>query len=410
MAKAKTHGKEESFDDNIRMDALGPKLVQIAGGVGAVALLASLGLGFTGDNKSQFMHSYLTAYAWVLSLGLGALWWVTLQHLVNAKWSTAIRRIGELFAATMPVLALLSLPIVVPMFLGDTTLYVWADAHKMHADHLLHKKTPYLNLGFFGVRLVIYFGFWILLSRYFLKQSLEQDKTGAPEIRSKLQGVSAPSMIFLALTLTFAAIDFLMTLEPKWFSTIFGVYYFAGCVVSFNALLALTLMWLQKNGRLAKSVTTEHFHDIGKMMFAFTVFWSYIAFSQFMLIWYANIPEETEWYHVRIHGPWASVSYAMIVLNFVLPFFGLLSRQVKRNRKGLAFWAIWILVVHWLDMFWLVKPHMHTEHLPFSILDVTCTIGVFGLFVAAAAFQAQKINLLPVKDPRLERSLAFENF
>lgn len=410
MAKAKEQAKEESFGDNIRMDALGQKLMQTAGGVGAVALVVSLGLGFTGDNKSQFMHSYLTAYAWILSIGLGALWWVTLQHLVNAKWSTALRRIAEILAATMPLLALLSLPIVIPTLMGDTTLYIWADSHKMHADHLLHKKAAYLNIGFFVVRLVIYFGFWSVLSRFMFKKSLEQDKTGAPEIRSKLQGVSAPSMILLALTLTFAAIDFLMTLEPKWYSTIFGVYYFAGAVVSFNSFFALTLMWLQKNGRLQKSVTTEHFHDIGKMMFAFTAFWAYIAFSQFMLIWYANIPEETEWYHIRAHGPWGTVSFVMVAVNFVIPFFGLMSRSVKRNRKTLAFWAIWILVVHWLDMFWLVKPHMHTEHLPFSILDVTCTVAMLGLFIAAAAFNAQKVNLIAIKDPRLEKSLAFENF
>ncbi|MFO0566057.1 MAG: hypothetical protein U0263_10375 [Polyangiaceae bacterium] len=411
MAKA----KEQATDglpngDNIKMEGLAPKLMQLAGGIGAVALAVSLGLGFFGGNKSQFMHSYLVAFAWVLSIALGALWWVTLQHLVNAKWSTVVRRVGEVLAATMPVIALLSLPIVIPTLLGDTTLYIWADGHKMHADHLLHKKAPYLNIGFFAVRLVIYFGFWTVLSRFLFAKSLEQDKTGAPEIRAKLQGLCAPSMIFLALTLTFAAIDFLMTLEPTWSSTIFGVYYFAGAVVSFNSFLALSVMWLQKNGRLAKSVTSEHFHDIGKMMFAFTAFWAYIAFSQFMLIWYANIPEETEWYHVRAHGGWGTVTYLMVAVNFVIPFFGLMSRHVKRNRKALGFWAIWILVVHWLDMFWLVKPHMHTEDPPFSLLDVTCTIGLLGLFIAAAAFNSQKVNLVPVKDPRLEKSLAFENF
>ena len=129
-----------------------------------------------------------------------------------------------------------------------------------------------------------------------------------------------------------------------------------------------------------------------------------------MLIWYANIPEETEWYHLRAHGPWGMVSFAMIAVNFVIPFFGLMSRHVKRNRFGLGFWAVWILVVHWLDMFWLVKPHMHTEHLPFSLMDLTCTIGVLGLFIAAAAFSSQKVNLVPIKDPRLDKSLAFENF
>lgn len=409
MAKTTDTAKDGGFGDNIRMDGLAAKLMGTAGGIGALALAASLFLGFTGD-KSQFMHSYLTAYAWILSIGLGALWWVVLQHLVNAKWSTVVRRVGEILASTMPMLALLSLPIVIPTLMGDTTLYIWADSGKMHADHLLHKKAAYLNKDFFVVRLVIYFVFWGVLSRFLFSKSLEQDKTGAPEIRSKLQGICAPSMILLALTLTFAAIDFLMTLEPKWYSTIFGVYYFAGAVVSFHSFFALTLMWLQKNGRLAKSVTSEHYHDIGKMMFAFTAFWAYIAFSQFMLIWYANIPEETEWYHMRGHGAWGMVSFAMIAVNFVIPFFGLMSRHVKRNRLALGFWSVWILVVHWLDMFWLVKPHMHTEHLPLSLMDVTCTVGVLGLFIAAAAFSSQKVNLVPIKDPRLDKSLAFENF
>ena len=201
-----------------------------------------------------------------------------------------------------------------------------------------------------------------------------------------------------------------MTLEPKWYSTIFGVYFFAGAVVSFNSFLALALMWLQGQGRLEKSVTVEHYHDIGKMMFAFTAFWAYIAFSQFMLIWYANIPEETEWYHMRSHGPWGTVSYAMIALNFVIPFFGLLSRSIKRNKKTLAFWAVWILCVHWLDMFWLVKPHYDSHHVAFGIQDLLCTLGMLGLFVGAMAWRAQKMTLVPVKDPRLPRSLAFENF
>jgi hypothetical protein len=410
MAKAKEPAKDADFGDNIRLEAIAPKVMQIAGGVGVVALGASLGLGFTGDKKA-FLHSYLVAYGWILSIGIGALWWVTLQHLVNAKWSVVVRRVGELLAANMPLLALLSLPIVIPTLMGDTTLYIWADAKGMHADHLLAKKVAYLNITFFAVRLVIYFGFWILLSRFFLKKSLEQDKSGVAEVQKKLQAVSAPSMIALALTLTFASIDFLMTLDPRWYSTIYGVYFFAGSVVSFHALFALILMWLQKQGRLTKSVTTEHYHDIGKMMFAFTAFWAYIAFSQFMLIWYANVPEETEWFHDRAHGDWLYVSYAMVACNFVIPFFGMLSRHVKRNRKSLGFWAVWILVVHWVDMFWLVKPHLASEHgLPFSIHDVLCTVGMLALFIAAAAWSAQKVNLVPVKDSRLNKSLAFENF
>ncbi|HMR80791.1 MAG TPA: hypothetical protein PKD61_37030, partial [Polyangiaceae bacterium] len=245
------------------------------------------------------------------------------------------------------------------------------------------------------------------------KTSLAQDQSKEPQaLNGKMQAVSAPGMIFLALTLTFAAIDFLMTLEPAWFSTIFGVYYFAGAVVSFHSMFALILMWLQKQGALKKSVTTEHYHDLGKMMFAFTVFWAYIGFSQFMLIWYANIPEETFWYKLRFAGDWKVLSAVLLVGNFVLPFFGLLSRHIKRNRKTLGFWAVWILVVHYLDMYWLVKPVLHEDKLPTGdiLLDVTAVVGMLGLFFAAAAMAAKKVRLVPVKDPRLPKSLAFENF
>lgn len=402
--------EQDDFGDNIRLGAAADSVVKIGGGIGAISLLACLGLGFTGDTK-RFLVSYLTAYAWILSIAVGALWWVTLQHLVNAKWSIVLRRVGELMAQTMPLMAILALPIIIPTAMGNDALYSWVQHDP--TDHMMHHKAPYLNITSFVVRCVIYFGFWAVLSRYFFKTSLAQDQSKEPaSLNGKMQAVSAPGMIFLALTLTFAAIDLLMTLEPAWFSTIFGVYYFAGAVVGFHSMFALILMWLQKQGSLKKSVTTEHYHDLGKMMFAFTIFWAYIAFSQFMLIWYANIPEETFWYKLRFAGDWKLISALLLVGHFVLPFFGLLSRHIKRNRKTLGFWAVWILVVHYLDMYWLVKPVLHEDKLPTGdiLLDVTAVVGMLGLFFAAAAMAAKKVRLVPVKDPRLPKSLAFENF
>jgi hypothetical protein len=403
-------GENAGFSDNIRLTGEGENLFVRAGVVGLLALVVSLLLGLTrGDGARQFLHSYLVAFMWMLSIGLGALWWVTLQHLVNAKWSIAVRRVGELLAGNMALLAVLSLPIVVPMLLGNSNLYLWVDQQRMHADHLLHHKASYLNLGFFTVRWLGYFIFWTLLARHFIARSVPQDQTGGTEQVAHLRKVSGPAMIALAATLTFAAIDFLMTLDPTWFSTIFGVYFFAGCVVSAHSFFALTLMWLQSKGRLVKSVTVEHYHDIGKMMFAFIVFWSYIGFSQFMLIWYANIPEETHWYKMRFAGDWSLVSWALVFGHFLIPFFGLLSRQIKRNKKTLAFWAVWILMIHWVDMYWLVMPNLSAGALPLDLLDLTCLVGVAGVFIAGIAFQARRVNLLPIKDPRLEKSLAFEN-
>jgi len=400
--------------DDVRSDVAGSAFVK-ALIVAAVGLGASAALGAAqGDGFRRFSFSYLTAFMWALAICLGALFWVTLQHLVNAKWSVVLRRVGELIASAVPALAVLALPIVLPVFLGHDTLYAWADHDKVHKDHLLHHKAAYLNSGFFLIRFLFYFGFWTALSQFFLKQSLEQDRSGAPDIAKRLQRVAGPGMIVFALSMTFCVIDLVMSLDAYWFSTIFGVYYFASCVLCINSTIALTAMWLQNRGRLKKSVTVEHFHDIGKMMFAFTVFWAYIGFSQFMLIWYANIPEETAWFKERFAGGWGDLSWFLLFGHFVIPFFGLLSRHVKRNRKALAFWACWILGVVYLDMYWLVMPvldgHVQSTTVPFGLIDVTALIGMAGALAAAVSFSAKTVqNLIPVKDHRLPRSLAFEN-
>jgi len=409
-AKAAKADPSESFGDNIRSGDAASSMVVRAGLVGAAGLGVSVVLGMTqNDSFKRFSYSYLTAFMWVLAIGLGAIFWVTLQNLVNAKWSIVLRRVGELLASTMPVIGVLSLPIVVPVFLGHDTLYIWADHAKVEADHILHHKAAYLNPGFFLVRFVFYFGFWTLLGRYFLKQSLAQDTSGSADISERMQKVAGPGMIFFGLSLTFCVIDLVMSLDPYWFSTMFGIYYFASCVLAVHATLVLTTLWLQGKGRLKKSFTTEHLHDLGKMMFAFTVFWAYIGFSQFMLIWYANIPEETAWFKERFAGGWGDVSWALLFLHFIIPFFGLLSRHVKRNRKAMTFWAFWILAVIYLDMYWLVMPSMKTEEVPFALIDVTCLIGMAGTLIAAFAHFSKNVNLVPVKDPRLPRSLAFEN-
>jgi hypothetical protein len=238
--------------------------------------------------------------------------------------------------------------------------------------------------------------------------SVQQDRDGGSEISSTLRRISAPSMIVFALTLTFCSIDLVMSLDALWFSTMFGVYYFAGCVLAGYCTLGLFLMWIQSKGRLTTAVNSEHYHDIGKMMFAFTVFWAYIAFSQFMLIWYADVPEETHWYHWRFEGSWKVVSALLLVAHFAVPFFGLMSRHVKRNKRSLAFWAVWILVIHYVDLFWLVYPNGGGD-IPLGAVDILCWLGVLAVFGAASVRRAQKINLIPTGDPRLADSLAFEN-
>ena len=376
---------------------------------GAGSLGAAVWIGRSTDQMSRFFHSYLVAFAWVLSVGLGAVWWVTLQHLVSARWSVAVRRVGELMAANMPLLGILALPVVVPVLLGDSTLFPWVDVAAMRADDVLSHKMPYLNATFFAARCVVYFGFWSFWSFYLLNRSRDQDSGGKEKLAERLRSVSAPAMIGLAITITFAAFDFLMSLDPMWFSTIFGVYFFAGGVVAWHGVLALSLQWLQGKGRLRQLVTTEHYHDIGKMLFAFTIFWAYIGFSQFMLIWYGNLPEETTFFIERMHGSWMTVNVLLIVGHFLVPFLGLLSRHAKRARKVLAFWAIWMLVMHYVDMYWLVMPNLDHDGVRLSAMDLLCLAGLGSLVAAATLRRARVGALIPTHDPKLADSLAFEN-
>jgi hypothetical protein len=403
------HGKEVHLDDNIQIGDDASALGKKALGVGVVALVLGVVVG-GGPLGKQFTASYLVAFMYVLALGLGMLWFVAIQHLTNAKWSVVVRRVAEIIAANMSVLALLSLPVIIPIVLGQSEIYDWSDPAKVVQSPALQHKAGYLNVTFFLIRFAIYFGFWSLLSRHYLKRSMEQDSSGKEEINKSLQAVSAPSMIAFGLTLTFCAFDLLMTVDSGFFSTIFGVYYFGGAVGCGYSLLALALMWLQSKGRLSHSVNREHYHDLGKMMFAFgVIFWSYIAFSQFMLIWYGDVPEETSWFHDRFNGDWKIVSGALLACHFAIPFFGLLSRYTKRNRKTLAFWAIWLLLIEFVDLYWLIMPTLSKGEIPFHVADLFCWIGVVGIFIGAAAMRAKDKNLVPTKDPRLADSLAFLN-
>ncbi len=417
MAKVSNGSSSSSGDggtsDNIRLAEVGQSLFLKALVVGVVALGVSAFLGSSeNDNWNRFSHSYLVAFVWVMTIGAGAVWWITIQNIVNSHWSLVIRRIGELIASNAPVLAVLAFPVVIPLILGKSPMYIWSDVNNMLGREELKHKIPYLNPHFFAIRFVVYFGYWTLLSYFFLNRSLGQDKqqgNDAAKTVVTMRRVAGPAMIVFALTLTFCAIDLIMTLDPRWFSTIFGVYYFASCVMAINSSLALTLMWLQSKGRLTSSVTVHHFHDLGKMVFAFTVFWAYIGFSQFMLLWYANIPEETLWFKERFANSWGTLSWTLLFGHFVIPFFGLLSRWVKRNRKALAFWCIWQLVMIYLDMYWLVMPTLGVDQVPFQLIDLTCWVGVLSLFIAGVAWRAKGLNLLATNDPRLPKSLAFEN-
>lgn len=406
-----------SADEKLEIGSEATQFSNIALGAGGLALVGGVALGW-GDQET-LLRSYLTAFMFTLSIGLGALWFVAVNHLTNAKWSIVVRRVAEIIAAQMPVLAVLSLGVIAPMALVDThgespiqSLYVWLDDAKVHADHLLHHKAPYLNKGFFLGRVVVYFTVWVGLALYFHKKSVQQDSSThdqSEEIRGHLARISAPGMIAFALTVTFFAFDMLMSLDYSWFSTIFGVYYFAGCVLTFYSCMTLSLNWLQSKGRLTTWVNENHYHDLGKMMFAFTVFWAYVGFAQFMLIWYGDIPEETHWFKWRFTGDWRVVSTLLLVCKFAITFFGLLSRHVKRSRVALSLWACWILAFQYLDIYWLVFPQGQ-EEVPLGLRDILIVLGMLGILFGMAARKAVGASLVPTKDARLKQSLAFENY
>ncbi|MDP7031468.1 MAG: quinol:cytochrome C oxidoreductase [Gemmatimonadota bacterium] len=395
----------------LRLPAVATRVTRIAAGVGGAGLIASLLLGFSdGGLTPRFFSSYLVNFSYFLSLTLGALFFVLIQHVTLAGWSVAVRRFAEVVAATAPQLALLS----IPLFLGLDKLYPWAVPGAADHDALLAHKAGFLNPAFFAIRLALCFIIWTVISRYFLNRSTDQDASGDPGLTQRLQRLAAPALYAYALTITFSAFDLLMSLDPHWYSTIFGVYYFSGGILGFFALLPVMTAAVQRSGYLVRLITTEHYHDMGKLVFAFTVFWAYIAFSQYLLIWYADIPEETTWYLRRITGSWTNLSWFLLFGHFMLPFVGLLSRVPKRRRGALVLGSVWILAVHWIDLYWIVMPEMgghgHLAELSFDVLDLTCFLGVGGMFVAAVGNKLRTRALIPEKDPRLGESLAFENF
>jgi hypothetical protein len=293
--------------------------------------------------------------------------------------------------------------------LGLHDLYEWSHADAVANDALLRWKAPYLNVPFFLIRAALYFGIWSFIALLYYRGSRGQDVTGDPGVSARLRRLAGPAIIVLALTQTFASIDWIMSLTPHWYSTIFGVYFFAGSFVGFIALLSVVAVAMRRAGLLDTVISAEHLHDIGKLLFAFTAFWAYIAFSQFFLMWYANLPEETIWYKARMEGSWMTVSLFLMAGHFVAPFFYLMGRTVKRKDATLAVGGAWLLAMHFVDLYWQVMPTLHPEGLRPSALDVAALVAVGGCFVAAASWLMRRQALVPLRDPRLAESLAFEN-
>ena len=423
-------------DEKVKAGKIGGTLTKVGIAIAVVFLVISLILGatYSGDADhpwKRFLYAYLIGWCYIFSICIGCLWLVILHHLVRGRWATVVRRIAEAISGAFPLVFIAGLGFIIPLLAGYKDLYYWAhpDAHNVELNETLQHKLGWLEPGFFTVRFVIYGVVFSGIAAYIAKKSRQQDESGDPAITDTLRIASGPAMVLYGLLTCLAALDIMMSIAPKWYSTIYGVNFWGGACVGGFATLGLVVLGIQRSGRLQHSINANHYHDIGKWMFAMTFFWAYTQFSQFMLQWYGNMPEETVWYKYRLFGDWQWVTIAMLVGYWAFPFVFLLSRWTKRIVPSLVFFAVWQLVFHWLDIYWNIMPQYdwtlvhHAEtainagplmgniayhHVGFTPLDITTWIGLCGVLLAGIGRNLTG-NLIPIKDPTLGLSLAHEN-
>jgi Ni/Fe-hydrogenase subunit HybB-like protein len=385
----------------------------IIGAVGLVLLAVGIFI-----NPKQFFHSYLLGYVFWTGIALGCLAILLLQHLTGGGWGLVIRRFLEAGAKTLPLMAILFLPIVIDLFWGRH-LYIWSNPEAVKVDEILKHKALYLNAPFFVVRTVIYFAIWLGMAQVLNRWSLEQDKAGAAnamELNHKFQKIAGIGVLVFGLTITFASFDWLMSLDPHWFSTIFGLLFLAGQVLSAFAFVIIVASLFADRKPLHGVLLPHHFHDLGKLLLAFVMIWAYFSLSQYLIIWSANLPEEIPWFLHRLEGGWRYLSIGIILLHFALPFVLLLSRGRKQNHRRLIIVAVLVLVMRFVDLFWIVAPEYahepkiikdqfsaHGFHM--SLFDIAAPIGVGGIWLWLFLNNLRAKPLLPVHDPYLQEAL-----
>ncbi len=367
---------------------------------GALLLTAS----FAGAwwHPKEFFHGWLFSFFFFFSLCAGALFWVLLHYVTNAGWGVLLRRQAENIASLFPWVALLFLPILWDAFWGHY-LYEWTSPALAH-DRALQAKSAYLNLPFFTIRAVFFFGFWILAALFLWNGSRSQDRDSDPWHTVRMQKFSYGLLVVYGACITFAAIDWLMGLDFRWGSTLWGGFVFVGAAGASLALWILILLWLRGRGYLPQ-MTEEHLHLLGKLLFAFTALWGYFAFSQYMLIWYANIPEETYFFIQRNRGSWNWFAIGLVLGRFFVPFLLLLSQATKRNPKMLALTAAWVLLMQAAELYWLILPAVFEKAVAIGVLEVVVWAGMGCLMAGAFLRRLVSCELYPKHDPRLRESL-----
>ncbi|MFY9611861.1 MAG: hypothetical protein WAU45_25010 [Blastocatellia bacterium] len=352
--------------------------------------------------RDQFFRSYLLSFVFWIGITLGCFAILMVQHMSGGAWGLVIRRVLESATRTFPLFALLFLPII----LGAHSLYIWARPDEVAASEALKHKSAYLNVTFFVVRAVFYFVVWFVVSRALNKWSLEQDKTGERALTSKMQNLCGPGLMLYGLTVTFASIDWVMSLQPEWFSTIFGILFMGGQGLSAMAFVIAVIVLLASRKPMSEVIQPGHLHDLGKLMLAFLMLWAYFAFSQFLIIWSGNLPEETPWYVRRLQSSWKYVGLALVLVHFALPFVLLLSRDLKRNARRLVIVAGMVIVMRFVDLIWMIVPEVRGGGFAIHWMDVVMCFGIGGTWLSVFLAQLGSRPLLPMRDPDIDAAFS----
>ena len=369
----------------------------IAGVLGVVLAIA----GFFMSGAERFFQAYLVAYTFWMGVVLGSLALLMVQHLSGGVWGLVLRRPFEAAVRTLPFMALLFIPII----FGMHSIYEWSHEGITETDAIIREKALYLNTPFFLARQAFYFVVWGTIGYLLTKWSSEHDRTGDPALLSKMERLSGGGLVVYFLTVTFAMVDWTMSVNPHWFSTIWGMLYIGGQGLSAFAFGICVLVMLAQVAPLNRVITTHHFHDLGKLLFAFLMLWAYLSFSQFLIIWSANIPEEIPHYLNRWENSWKYLSIFIVVGHFIVPYSLLLSRDLKKNSRKLFVIAVWLLCARVTEYWWHVAPELHKDGLTVGLLDVALPLALGGIFISLFVAQLGGRSLLPVNDPQLDKAL-----
>ncbi|MCG8372609.1 MAG: hypothetical protein MI700_03710 [Balneolales bacterium] len=397
-------GHKPTITDSLQFPAES-RLPQILFGVGGAGLITSV-IGYFTD-ADHFFFSYLVSFTFFTGIALASIFMVMFHHITRSKWGVVVRRIPETFGGNLWIWSIFFIPILLGM---DTLYHYWTnplafDPTSPEYDKIVAGKEAYLNVPFFIIRQVVYFAIWGYVGRRLYKASIELEKTGDWGITTLMRKLSAFPIMLFAFTIAFASFDWLMSLDPHWFSTMFGVYFFAISFQSFWAIMILMVYYLHSKGLLKNTIGQAHIYDLGAWLFAFTIFYAYIAFSQFMLIYYANLPEETLWYYHRMEGSWKYILYGTLLCRFALPFLVLLNREQKHRKKVLIFVASVVVIMHFLELYWIAMPMLDKHGIEFTWMDISIFVGLGGVFFGLFFRQFKKHSMIPENDPKLEACL-----